>query len=671
MSNPRIPRKPGQPANSKKHSDLYTDENPKGTIHGLGFKDVATAKASVSKIRNSSRSHAHKIQAAVAMEQRAREMGKTSEAAVYRKFINMMKKKTKKMNEEKNVHGEVEVPHGNIKKLAKKASKRIDNDVDGDVDHNDPKAGKFGEFVPSVDGKKRVTTSMKEAKNGRCPAGQYYCYTNKECKPIPQGFMVDPEGMLRKENGATIDEEGLRDWFGKSKSKDGKKGWVQVVSGKPCARQPGQKSTPKCVSSAKRASMSKSERISAQRRKRAADPNQPQKSGAAKPTYVSTDKPKMKSVKEATEFVTLPLNVEIPNNIRDFNLGLMFRESLDTNSGMLFIFDESAKQSFHMTETRIPLDIAFITEEGIIESIKELEPFEESPVASEGEVLYALEVNRGWFAENNVEVGDEIQIEEGKKDACYHKVKSRYSVWPSAYASGALVKCRKVGAKNWGNKTKKEEFELEEKKAQKCWPGYEKKGTKMMFGKRYNNCVKKEEMECAHTKKGKECPVHGVDACPDEVSEAVRIPAKTGNLVDTYFNFRGKYYMLKMFFPQVSVPKRSDVQDQISKVYPGAKLLSYKVSEYEPGEPILHAEGAAWTKKEGKNKSGGLNEKGRKSYERENPGSDLKAPSKKVGNPRRASFCARMKGMKKKLTSSKTANDPDSRINKSLRAWNC
>ena len=80
---------------------------------------------------------------------------------------------------------------------------------------------------------------------------------------------------------------------------------------------------------------------------------------------------------------------------------------------------------------------------------------------------------------------------------------------------------------------------------------------------------------------------------------------------------------------------------------------------------------AAWTRKAGKKKSGGLNEKGRKSYERENPGSDLKAPSKKVGNPRRKSFCARMKGMKKKLTSSKTANDPNSRINKSLRAWNC
>ena len=82
-------------------------------------------------------------------------------------------------------------------------------------------------------------------------------------------------------------------------------------------------------------------------------------------------------------------------------------------------------------------------------------------------------------------------------------------------------------------------------------------------------------------------------------------------------------------------------------------------------------EGAAWTKKSGKSKSGGLNEKGRKSYEAENPGSDLKAPSKKKGNKRRASFCARMKGMKKKLTSAKTARDPDSRINKSLRAWNC
>ena len=97
----RIPRKKGQKAKSKKHSDLYTDEDPKGTIHGLGFKDEATARDSVTKIRKSGRSHAHKIQAAVAMEQRARAAGKTGPAAIYRKFINSMKKKTKAKNKKK------------------------------------------------------------------------------------------------------------------------------------------------------------------------------------------------------------------------------------------------------------------------------------------------------------------------------------------------------------------------------------------------------------------------------------------------------------------------------------------------------------------------------------------------------------------------------------------
>ena len=96
---PRIPRKKGQPAGSDKHSDLYTDENPKGTIKGLGFKDTETARASVSKIKNSGKTHAHNIQAAVAMEQRAREMGKTAEAAIYRKYIDQMKEITKKKNE--------------------------------------------------------------------------------------------------------------------------------------------------------------------------------------------------------------------------------------------------------------------------------------------------------------------------------------------------------------------------------------------------------------------------------------------------------------------------------------------------------------------------------------------------------------------------------------------
>ena len=91
--NKRIPRKAGQPAKSDKHSDLYTDEDPKGTITGLKFATAQDARASVSKIKSSGRSHAHKVQAAIAMEQRAKVMGKTDAAGVYRKFIDSVKKK--------------------------------------------------------------------------------------------------------------------------------------------------------------------------------------------------------------------------------------------------------------------------------------------------------------------------------------------------------------------------------------------------------------------------------------------------------------------------------------------------------------------------------------------------------------------------------------------------
>ena len=100
MEEPRIPRKKGQPAKSDKHSDLYTDEDPEGTIHGLKFATVKDAEESVKKIDKSDRTHAHKIQAAVAMEQRARVAGKKSAADVYRAYINKMKEITKKRNEQ-------------------------------------------------------------------------------------------------------------------------------------------------------------------------------------------------------------------------------------------------------------------------------------------------------------------------------------------------------------------------------------------------------------------------------------------------------------------------------------------------------------------------------------------------------------------------------------------
>ena len=468
--------------------------------------------------------------------------------------------------------------------------------------------------------------------------------------------VIDVIGVseVKKAFQKSIEEGSLHNWFKGSRSKGGKPGWVQVVSGKPCARQPGQKSTPKCVSSAKRASMTDAERKSAQRRKRAADPNQAEKTGAAKPTYVSTDKPKKKMSEEMKRdeygdpiggpkiskkqmkknltsntpdeqhttttsegYIDLPLHVEIPKSDGDFKLGLMFRESLDIDKGMLFIFEEVGQHSFHMKNTRIPLDIAFVKENGTIESIKELKPYSTLPVYSDGEVLFAIEANRGWFTENNVEVGDEIVLSEvkdkkgkgsGTKDACYHKVKSRYSVWPSAYASGALVKCRKVGAANWGNSTKKEEYNLEEKKGQKCWPGYEKKGTKMMFGKRYNNCVKKEEFSDWRDELG----------------------------------YEGKDNSKKL--------QEDDM-----------KGMSVKSGHKRP------------------TKSGaGMTKKGVEAYRRRNPGSKLQTavttkPSKlkkgsKAAN-RRKSYCARSAGQMKKFP--KAAKDPNSRLRQARRRWNC
>ena len=125
---PRIPRKKGQPTGSDKHSDLYTDENPVGTIQGLGFKDVETAKASVKKIIGSGKTHAHKIQAAIAMEQRAKEMDKSAEAAVYRKYIDKMKQKTKEMQEDIKINS-----WGEITEKDDKSGKELNNPTKGDV----------------------------------------------------------------------------------------------------------------------------------------------------------------------------------------------------------------------------------------------------------------------------------------------------------------------------------------------------------------------------------------------------------------------------------------------------------------------------------------------------------------------------------------------------------
>tara|TARA_Y100001938_G_scaffold150950_1_gene244616 strand:+ start:3522 stop:4229 length:708 start_codon:yes stop_codon:yes gene_type:complete len=157
-ANPRIPRKKGQPAGSKKHSDLYTDENPKGTIHGLKFATAEDARKSVAKIKSSGKSHAHKIQAAIAMEQRARVMGKTAAAAVYRSFINAMKEKTKKMRKE----------HLSFKDYIFKFLEKAPNTSDAMKRYKAGKAGftdkahlKAKGLIPRSDGTKRKSDKYK------------------------------------------------------------------------------------------------------------------------------------------------------------------------------------------------------------------------------------------------------------------------------------------------------------------------------------------------------------------------------------------------------------------------------------------------------------------------------------------------------------------------------
>ena len=232
--------------------------------------------------------------------------------------------------------------------------------------------------------------------------------------------------------------------------------------------------------------MSKSERDSAARRKRAADPNQPQKSGAAKPTNVSTD-PKRKMKENYFNRNKVVDEAKIDDKLR--------KDAKPIKGGGLYKTGMSKKvMGDRKVKVRRDMDAFGSTSISGKEQLQRQKDHQSKRGVKTKGVINDEFVN---------EAKDKKGKGSGKKDACYHKVKARYDVWPSAYASGALVKCRKVGAKNWGNKTKKEGFSpmqvaalgaagmVEIKEGQKCWKGYEKKGTKMMFGKRYNNCVKK------------------------------------------------------------------------------------------------------------------------------------------------------------------------------------
>ena len=429
---------------------------------------------------------------------------------------------------------------------------------------------------------------------------------------IPEQTLVD-KILGEIQEASKSGDDSLHDWFGKSKSSDGKPGWVQLggkYAGKPCAKQPGQTTKPKCGSSKMASEMSPEEEEKAAARKRKEDPN-PNRKGEA--------------INVKTESKIHESHKEIASGKNKDREGYMARTQLDTINKAVV----SLKKNIKKGDTQLPAWV-------------------------QSKITKAAD-----YIDTAADYLDSDEMSEGKKDACYTKVKSRYSVWPSAYASGALVKCRKVGAKNWGNKIQKEDVTIED-----------------LNGNTFAEVIDIIKPE----------PIKGFKS---QVEEATRLQADTGNIIAVILSWRGKTYSVRMFFPQVGMPNRNDITGEIQKIYPGALVLQYKVSSLQPGMPLIQVvnsksknynmneESAAWQRKEGKNPEGGLNAKGVASYRRENPGSELQTavttePSKlKPGSKdanRRKSFCARMGGMPGPM---KDEKGRPTRKALSLRKWNC
>jgi hypothetical protein len=202
---------------------------------------------------------------------------------------------------------------------------------------------------------------------------------------------------------------------------------------------------------------------------------------------------------------------------------------------------------------------------------------------------------------------------------------------------------------------------------ERCWPGYKPAPGKKAYAK--GSCVKEETQGDAG---GADNPVFTkpkmMKVKKEEVEtldeKMISVQNADGHLLKVASQFKDIY------------------KKHGYKPVPGTREEAYEPDDGSLTEDQLKQleEGEAWTRKEGQSESGGLNRKGIESYRRANPGSKLSMavttkPSKlKAGSKaanRRKSFCARMGGMKRRLTSAKTARDPDSRINKALRKWNC
>jgi hypothetical protein len=286
-----------------------------------------------------------------------------------------------------------------------------------------------------------------------------------------------------------------------------------------------------------------------------------------------------------------------------------------------------------------------------------------------------------------------------KKDACYHKVKSRYKVWPSAYASGALVKCRKVGADNWGTKTEatqmirycpkcqKDETKDECKYGPKYWEMFSlpsKLSSVASSNPHYH-------ANSPHPGNMPEGYDHEHSMARSELSTIVSAAKRLRKKMKGEGNIEA--------WVQSKITKAADYLDaaadyvdsgemsEAKKCWPGYEKKGTQKLFGKTYNRCVKAEGFSnwradfglsedWQKVNRQDKTDGLSQKAVDAYRRENPGSKLqtavteKKPTGKRAK-RRSNFCRRMKGMKSKLTSAKTARDPDSRINKALRRWNC
>ena len=243
-----------------------------------------------------------------------------------------------------------------------------------------------------------------------------------------------------------------------------------------------------------------------------------------------------------------------------------------------------------------------------------------------------------------------------KKDACYYKVKASAKVWPSAYASGRLVQCRKKGADNYGNKS--------EGMAEEHNPEYDDEA-----GMADNNLE-----TLRRTVEGIDNLIDSGDNLPEWCQEKIAV---------------AKSMLVSVWDYMYSEEASDEVDPEIDAMFEAMDQLAEELAakhqvdidtvweSFEQLDDHMLYETAAWRRKEGKSKKGGLNAKGVASYRRENPGSKLQMavttkPSKlKPGSKaakRRKSFCARMSGVKGPM---KKPNGKPTRKALALRKWNC